>query len=84
LGQRTKALSQRSRARGIEARAEDEGELVAQVRRHAWEAHAISLSEEQALLLALRGELNETAWLRRPARKPSCDTSRVTFSEGKE
>jgi Protein of unknown function (DUF1059) len=53
---------------GFEARAEDERELIAQVRRHAIEAHAMALSEEQALLLAFRGELNETAWLRRLAR----------------
>jgi hypothetical protein len=49
---------------GFEARAEDEAEFVVQIRRHAWEAHGMSLSEEQALLLALRGELNEAGWLR--------------------
>ena len=69
---------------GFEARAEDERELVDQIQRHAWEAHGMSLSEEQALLLAFRGELSETAWLRRLAREAAGDTSRDTFSERKE
>jgi Protein of unknown function (DUF1059) len=44
---------------GFEARAEDEAELVVQVQRHAWEAHGMALSEKEALVFALRGELNE-------------------------
>lgn len=44
---------------GFEARAEDEAGLVSQVRRHSWEAHGMALSDEEALVLALRGELNE-------------------------
>jgi predicted small metal-binding protein len=37
---------------GYEARAEDEGGLVVQIQRHAWRAHGMALSQEQALLLA--------------------------------
>jgi len=69
---------------GFEARAEDEHGLVPQVRRHAREAHGMALSEEQALLLTFRRELNETAWLRTLAREAAGDTSRDTFSERKE
>jgi hypothetical protein len=69
---------------GFDARAEDETELVDQIQRHAWEAHGMSLSAEQALLLAFRGELSETAWLRRLASEAAGDTSRDTFSERKE
>jgi hypothetical protein len=36
---------------GFEARAPDEDELIAQVRRHAQEAHHMALSHAQALLL---------------------------------
>jgi hypothetical protein len=43
---------------GFEARAEDEDDLVAEVRRHAREAHGMALSHEEALLLAFRAELN--------------------------
>ena len=43
---------------GFEARAEDEDGLVAEVRRHAREAHGMALSHDEALLLAFRAELN--------------------------
>jgi hypothetical protein len=43
---------------GFEARADDEDGLVAEVRRHAREAHGMALSHEEALLLAFRAELN--------------------------
>ena len=42
---------------GFEARAEDEDELVAEVQRHAREAHGMALSHEEALLLAFRTQL---------------------------
>jgi Protein of unknown function (DUF1059) len=42
---------------GFEARAADEDGLVEAVRRHAWEAHQMALSREEALLLAFRAEL---------------------------
>ena len=32
--------------------------LVAEVQRHAWEAHGMTLSHDEALLLAFRAELN--------------------------
>ena len=43
---------------GFEARAAGEIELVAVVQHHAWEAHQMTLSREEALLLAFRAELN--------------------------
>ena len=43
---------------GFEARAADEEGLVAQVRRHAQEAHGMTLTRDEALLLAFRAELN--------------------------
>jgi Protein of unknown function (DUF1059) len=43
---------------GFEARAETEDELVAEVRRHASEAHGMALSHDEALLLAFRAELD--------------------------
>ena len=45
---------------GFDARAEDEGGLVTQVQRHAWEAHGMALSDDEALLLAFRAELDVT------------------------
>ena len=42
---------------GFEARASDEDTLVAEVRRHAREAHGMSLTHDEALLLAFRAEL---------------------------
>jgi hypothetical protein len=44
---------------GFEASAVDEDELLAKVQRHAWEAHGMALSHEEALLLAFRAELRE-------------------------
>ena len=42
---------------GFEARAGDEEGLVAEVRRHAAEAHCMLLSHEEALLLVFHAEL---------------------------
>ena len=39
---------------GFEARADDDEGLVAEVRRHALEAHGMTLSREEALLVAAR------------------------------
>jgi Protein of unknown function (DUF1059) len=39
---------------GFEARAGSESSLADAVRRHAWEVHRMALSEEEALVLALR------------------------------
>ena len=46
---------------GFEARAQNEDGLVAEVQRHAREAHGMSLSQDEALLLAFRAELDEQA-----------------------
>ena len=42
---------------GYEVRAQDEPALVEAVRRHAWEAHGIEFSVEEALGVLLRSEL---------------------------
>jgi len=42
---------------GFKACAEHEDELVAEVQRHAWEAHGMALSRDEALLLAFRVQL---------------------------
>jgi len=44
---------------GFEARAAGEAGLVAEVQRHAWEAHGMALSHDEALLLAFRAQLDE-------------------------
>ena len=46
---------------GFEARAEDEDGLVAEVRRHARDAHGMALSHHEALLLAFRADLDQEA-----------------------
>ncbi len=43
---------------GYLVRARAEEPQVAEVRRHAWEAHGISFSTEEALLVLLRRELD--------------------------
>lgn len=44
---------------GYRVRARTEERQVAEVRRHAWEAHRISFSTEEALAVLLRMELDE-------------------------
>ena len=44
---------------GFEARAAGEEELVAEVQRHAREAHGMALSHDEALLLAFQAELRQ-------------------------
>ncbi len=46
---------------GFEVRGAHEDSLVAEVRRHAWDAHGMALSHEEALVLAFRAELDEEA-----------------------
>ena len=41
---------------GFEARAGDEDRLVAEIRRHAWRAHGMALSREDARLLSGRAQ----------------------------
>jgi hypothetical protein len=62
---------------GFEARAQDEDGLVAEVQRHAWEAHGMALTPDQALLLAFRAELNEQA----PTTIPHETTTRTEEEE---
>jgi uncharacterized protein DUF1059 len=44
---------------GFEVRGAGEARLVAEVRRHAWEAHGMVLTHAEALLLAFRAELDD-------------------------
>jgi Protein of unknown function (DUF1059) len=69
---------------GFEARAEHEDGLVAEVRRHAWEAHGMPLSPDQALLLASRAGLDATAPPPRPVVDAAYDPSKDVMSNGEE
>jgi hypothetical protein len=69
---------------GFEARAEHEEGLVAEVRRHAWEAHRMPLSPDQALLLAFRAELDAKAPAPGPAGSAAHDPSHDVMSNGEE
>jgi Protein of unknown function (DUF1059) len=60
---------------GFEARGVNEEELVAEVRRHAHEAHEMSLSHDEALLVASRAERD------RPPATPSETTTRTGQEE---
>jgi predicted small metal-binding protein len=60
---------------GFEAHAVDEDALVLAIKRHAWDAHGMPLSDEDALLLAFRAELDETAPTTN-SRKPTNRTER--------
>jgi hypothetical protein len=62
---------------GFEARAADEDGLVAEVQRHALEAHGMPLSHDEALLLAFRAELDERA----PTTGPRETTTRIDEEE---
>ncbi|MGZ4355517.1 MAG: DUF1059 domain-containing protein [Gaiellaceae bacterium] len=42
---------------GFEARAADQLELAAEIQRHAHEAHGMTLSSDEALLLTFRADL---------------------------
>jgi hypothetical protein len=57
---------------GFQARAEYEDGLVAEVQRHASEAHGMALSHDEALLLAFRAELDDAiAQTKRRRPRPS-------------
>ncbi len=68
---------------GFEARAEHEDGLVAEVRRHAWEAHGMALSPDEALLVAFRAEPDATAPPPRPV-DAAYDPSQNVMSNGEE
>jgi hypothetical protein len=61
---------------GFEARGADGEGLVAEVRRHAWEAHGMALSHDEALVLAFHAELNDE-----PTATASSDTTARTNEE---
>jgi len=69
---------------GFEARAEHEDGLVAEVQRHAWEAHGMALSPDQALLLASRSELEATSLSHKPVDEAVHDPSQDVMSDCKE
>jgi hypothetical protein len=69
---------------GFDARAEHEDGLVAEVQRHAWEAHGMALSDDEALLLAFRAELEATTPSRKPLGEAVPDSSQEVISERKE
>jgi len=58
---------------GFEARANGENALVAEVRRHAWEAHGMRLTDEEGLLLAFRAQLDERAPAAIPRHTPQIE-----------
>jgi Protein of unknown function (DUF1059) len=62
---------------GFEARAADEDEFVVEVQRHASEAHGMTLSHDEALLLVFRAELDEQA----PLTIPQETTTRTMTEE---
>jgi Protein of unknown function (DUF1059) len=69
---------------GFEARAEHEDGLVAEVQRHAWEAHGMALTPDQALLLAFRAELEATALSRNSISEALRDPSPNDMSDQEE
>ncbi len=69
---------------GFEARADHEDGLVAEIRRHASEAHGMALSPDQALLLASRAERDATALPRRPVGDAAYHPSQDVMSNGEE
>jgi hypothetical protein len=69
---------------GFEARAEHEEGLVAEIQRHAWEAHGMALAPDQALLLASRSELDAPAPSRKPVSEALHDPSPNAMSDQKE
>jgi hypothetical protein len=68
---------------GFDARAEHEDGLVAEVQRHAWEAHGMALSDDEALLLAFRAELDVPAPCK-PISEAFPDPSGEVMSDPKE
>jgi hypothetical protein len=56
---------------GFDARAADAEGLVAEVRRHAAEAHSMPLSHDEALLVVFHAELAEQPTTARTTRNPS-------------
>jgi len=66
---------------GFEARAADEEGLVAEVQRHAREAHGMALSLDEALLLAFQAELGRHGTVADSARSAVPDPSNDKTSD---
>ncbi len=58
---------------GFTVRAGDEDGLVAEVQRHAYEAHRMTLSHDDAVMLAFRAELEAIPL---PTAKPATPTNK--------
>jgi hypothetical protein len=69
---------------GFEARAAHEDGLVAEVQRHAREAHGMALTLDQALLLVFRAELDTPAQSRKPSGEALHDPSQNAISDFEE
>ncbi len=67
---------------GFEARAADEEGLVAEVKRHARQAHGMALSHDQALLLAFQAELGGRGTVADSPRSAVPDPSNDETSNG--
>ena len=67
---------------GFEARAADEEELVAEVQRHAREAHGMALSHHEALLLTFQAELGQHGAVTGSRRSALSDPSKSDPSDG--
>jgi hypothetical protein len=60
---------------GYEARAGDDDALAAEIQRHAWQAHGMALSHQEALLLVFGGK---------PGGRPTTSSSTRTESNEEE
>jgi hypothetical protein len=69
---------------GFEARADHDDGLVVEVQRHAWEAHGMALSRDQAVLLASRADLDPTESARPPFDEALDEPSQNDMSDKKE
>jgi hypothetical protein len=69
---------------GFDARADDEDGLIAEVKRHALEAHGMAFSDDEALLLAFRAELDATASSRKPVREAGPQPAQDVMSHREE
>jgi hypothetical protein len=61
---------------GYEARAGDNDALAAEVQRHAWQAHGMALSHQEALLLVFGGKPTRLPTTPRTARTESNEEER--------
>jgi Protein of unknown function (DUF1059) len=69
---------------GFEARGKQDDELVAEVRRHASDAHGVALSPDEALLLVFRAQFVSTALPRTFIGEPAGGSSKDSNSGREE